>query len=223
MKPNGRPPVFKELVQRAIASAPGSTISDLFELVQGNRQSLSTVLMRLRTDGAVCAAGPRRDGLRHFATIELADAWTAAHPSDVKHVKRVKHVWPARKVRPSNKPVKVKVNWLPEHAAALLQHYPTRGAAFVSEVTGRSVKEVYRYAAKHDIKSLVFMREGVAFTRKKTSSESSHSLVNIKVNSAPTRGPAYLDGPLVFTAQTVRTVYTPMPRALRTNTFSEQE
>ena len=213
MKPNGRPPAFKELVQRAIASAPGSTISELFELVRGNRQSLSTVLMRLRTDGAVCAVGPRRDGLRHFATVELADAWTAAHPSDAKHVK---HVWPVRKVRAlSTKPRKGE--WLPEHAATLREHYPTCGAAFVAELTGRSAKEVYRYADKHSIKRVV-----VRYGKTASPAEARNGVIG-KVKAAPTRGPAYLDGPLVFTAQTLRTVYAPPLRSLRTNTFSEQE
>lgn len=110
-------------------------------------------------------------------------------------------------------------HWTPEQLATLRRLYPTTSPQDVAAAIGCSVKRVYDKAHNEGLKSACLP---LSRPKPKPTLASRPGLPGAKSAKAPVRGPAYLDGPLVFTAATKRTVVEPSPqRTLRTNTFAD--
>ena len=183
MKPNGRPQLVSDAVKLAIAAAPGSMFSDLFATVGGLSRTLTTMLSRVRAEGHAHVVGGKSH-LRYFATAELAAEW-------------VLHLPP---VKPPAKP-SLKRRWSPEDDAAMLEHYPTKGPAFVADLLGRDINATYARACIKGIHCLRWVRNGVEQKRKAASAP------------APAKsGPAYNDLPADMSKAKITILPTPVCR-----------
>lgn len=104
--------------------------------------------------------------------------------------------------------------WTPEQVAELVRLYPTTRPEAVAQLIGRPLKSVYDKAAKLGIRCLC---PQASKTAAKVGSKPCLPSVRVR---APVRGPAYLDGPLVFTDKTRRVVGPAMPQPTRSNTHN---
>ena len=192
MKPNGRPQLVSDAVKLAIAAAPGSMFSDLFAIVGGLSRTLTTMLSRVRAEGHAHVVGGKSH-LRYFATAELAAEWVLHLPPE----------------KPPAKP-SLKLRWSPEDDAALLEHYPTKGAAFVADLLGRDINATYARACSKGIHCMRWIRNGVEQERKPAKVRAAGA---IKGAPAPAKsGPAYNDLPADMSKAKVTILPTPVCR-----------
>lgn len=206
MKPNGRPPLVSDAVQSAIAAAPGSRFADLFAVLGGLSRSLTTTLARLRASNEAHAVGGKSH-LRYFATADLAAQWVAHLPVKAPSMKR---------------------RWTPEDDAAMLEHYPTNGAAFVANLLGRDINATTSRASSKGIACLVRVRNGKVHSHKPAKTQEvalRHAGSSVRIEGGPSRlGPAYLPGELDTLPRSPGFKHTicesPKPPT-RTNTFME--
>ena len=180
MKPNGPPQLVSDAVKLAIAAATGSMFSDLFAIVGGLSRTLTTMLSHVRAEGHAHVVGGKSH-LRYFATAELAAEW-------------VLHLPPTTTPKPKRR-------WTPEEDAVLLEHYPTKGAAFVANLIGRDINATNARACVKRIRCMVWIRNGVVQERKAA-----------KAPEPPKIGPAYNDLPADMSKAKVTILPTPVCR-----------
>lgn len=107
--------------------------------------------------------------------------------------------------------------WTEEQLATLRRLYPTTSPREVAAAVGRPLKSVYCKANDLGLKTTAPGRTG----RKPSPTLASiPCLPASKPARATARGPAYLDGPLVFTDKTRRVVGPAMPQPTRSNTHN---
>ncbi len=170
----GRTPIVSAAILRAIAAAPGSTFGQLSAIVGGSHRGIATLIGRLIRSGAAFAGG-LKSHRRYFPTAAEAQAWDVANTTDAKRERRLAQHRADSKRRyylalgipepttpRTKKPPKARKpprnGWPAEHVQALLDHYPTKGAAYVAALVGRSVATVQRKAAYMGVRCLVDMR-----------------------------------------------------------------
>lgn len=170
----GRAPIVSTAILAAIASAPGSRLGQLSAIVGGSHRSIATLLTRLIRSGATFAGG-LKSHRRYFPTAAEADAWNLANTTAAKRERRlaqhradskrryylelgIPQPTTSRSRRVTKPPKPPRDGWSAEHKQILLDHYPTKGAAYVAALVGRSVSTTQRKAAYMGVKCLVDMR-----------------------------------------------------------------
>ena len=106
------------------------------------------------------------------------------------------------------------IKWTPEHIAAMTEHYSAKGPKFVAALIGKTEKQVMAKAHYMGLHFEFRARKGVLIPVKPKSDGPT------LVIAQPRRGPAYSDGPMVFTDKTRRTVCPSMPQPTFSNTHS---
>ena len=205
MTRDGRPKSTTAKALAAILAAPGSTFPELYNVIGGSRNALGTLLCKHNKLCTLFAVGSRSH-MRYFPTAELAAAWCAT-----ENATKAEQAATTAKLPPKPR----KGAWTPEQIALLREHYPSKGGAYTSLLVGHGLDATVQQAYALKIARLYSIK-GRALAPRKASIPRDPDVTIAAV--AHRRGPAYLDGPLVFTDRTIRTVYAPPPRALRTNT-----
>lgn len=231
-----RQPSLQELLtfECVAAAAAGLDADAMNERVQGFAAgTVHTTLSRLTTLGVLFAGGPRRRR-RYFAEKAFATAWDAEHSTEAmrKRLQKIAAEAKPPKAKPSTIPKGVRSNgWSDEHLAMLMANYPALGAQHVANITGRSVSSVQHKARELGVRCEVYVpklhRENKPKHKKQVQKPKAAPVVTRKAGSSirieaspPKRGPAYLEGPLIFNDQTRRVVCPSPPRPTRTNTYA---
>ena len=106
------------------------------------------------------------------------------------------------------------MTWPLAQKALMVEHYSSKGIKFVATLLGRTEQEVMAKAYRMGLRVEFTQRCGRPFAIKPKPSGPT------LVIAQPKRGPAYSDGPMVFTDKTRHTVCPSMPQCFHTNTHS---
>lgn len=225
---------IRSVVEHA-GSAGLSAPEAMAAVPEASERTVRTLLSRCAVEGRLYAVG-YRETRRYFARAEWAQAYhqanedrKLAHKRQYNRERMKRHYTPPMPLAYKAPP------WTEEQLAALRALYPHHPAPVVARTIGRAVFDVYKKAgalqlrkaprppkppAPPKIKRTRAAHKRPAMTDPNKALPARQDPGPVRIARSASRGPAHLEGPLIFTAQTRHVVCPSPPRALRTNTHS---